>query len=105
MDAAHLLLKELKENAIVKEAANMKNRHITVLIGRRREKMPVNDEWQAIPPFEASLGKIIKLFECPHCHMWVKRMPVICPNCNKYCGRPGSSVGKSRFRTLPDESV
>ena len=59
--------------------------------------MPVNDEWQAIPPFEASLGEIIKLFECPHCHMWVKRMPVICPNCNKYCGRPGSSVGKSRL--------
>lgn len=50
--------------------------------------MPVNDEWQAIPPFEASLGEIIKLFECPHCHMWVKRMPVICPNCNKYCGGP-----------------
>ena len=67
--------------------------------------MPVNDEWQAIPPFEASLGEIIKLFECPHCHMWVKGMPVICPNCNKYCGQPGSSVGKSRFRTLPDENV
>ena len=67
--------------------------------------MPVNDEWQAIPPFEASLGEIIKLFECPHCHMWVKGMPVICPNCNKYCGRPGSSVGKSRLRSLSDESV
>lgn len=36
MDAAHLLLKELKENAIVKEAVNMKNRHITVLIGRKK---------------------------------------------------------------------
>ena len=46
-------------------------------------------------------GKIIKLFECPHCHMGVKGMPVICPNCNKYCGRPGSSVGKSRLHTLP----
>lgn len=67
--------------------------------------MPVNDEWQAIPPFEASLGEIIKLFECPHCHMWVKGMPVICPNCNKYCGRPGSSVGKSRLRTLPDKNA
>ena len=67
--------------------------------------MPVNDEWQAIPPFEASFGEIIKLFECPHCHMWVKGMPVICPNCNKYCGRPGSSVGKSRLHSLSDESV
>ena len=60
--------------------------------------MPVNDEWQAIPPFEASLGEIIKLFECPHCHMWVKRMPVICPNCNKYCGRP-VNPDSALFRT------
>ena len=102
MDAAHLLLKESKENATVKEVANMKNRHITVLNGRRREKMPVNDEWQAISPFEASLGEIIKLFECPYCHMWVKGMPVICPNCNKYCGRPGSAIGKSRLLRLEE---
>ena len=37
MDAAHLLLKESKENAIVKEAANMKNRHITAQLGGKRE--------------------------------------------------------------------
>lgn len=55
--------------------------------------MPVNKEWQAIPPFEASPGEVIKLFECPHCYMWVKGMPAICPNCGKYCGRPGSAVG------------
>jgi tRNA(His) 5'-end guanylyltransferase len=67
MDAAHLLLKESKENATVKEAANMKNRHITVLIGRRREKMPVND----------ALGTRMKTYyeQVPKTRL-VRRMPV-----------------------------
>lgn len=67
--------------------------------------MSVNKEWQAIPPFEASPGKVIKLFECPHCHMWVKGLSVICPNCGKYCCRPDSAVGKSGRRIPPDKVV
>lgn len=67
--------------------------------------MPVNKEWQAIPPFEASPGEVIKLFECPHCYMWVKGMPAICPNCGKYCGRPGSAVGKPGRRIPSDKIV
>lgn len=67
--------------------------------------MPVNKEQQAIPPFEASPGEVIKLFECPHCHMGVKELSAICPNCGKYCGRPGLAVGKSGRRAIPDEIV
>lgn len=67
--------------------------------------MPVNDEWLVIPPFEATPGEIIKLFECPHCHMWVKGMPVICPNCDTYCGRPGSATGKPSSRTSSDKNA
>ena len=43
--------------------------NIFVKLEKRENKMPVHDEWIAIPPFEASPGEIIKLFECPHCHI------------------------------------
>ena len=37
--------------------------------------------WKPLPPFEASLGEIVKLYQCPHCKIWVKGKPNICPNC------------------------
>ena len=67
--------------------------------------MPVNKEWQAIPPFEAFLGEVIKLFEYPHCYMQVKGMSAIYPNCRKYCGRPGSAVGKPSSHISSDKNA
>lgn len=42
--------------------------------------MPVND-WKELPSFEASLGEIVKLYQCPKCLIWVKGKPNECPNC------------------------
>ena len=40
-------------------------------------------EWKPLPPFEASPGELVRLYECPHCLIWVKGKPTICPNCGE----------------------